>query len=428
MKKIKGIAFIGLVFCCFNVFLSAQYHSKGKIVNVIGSDARGYYQYLPFFFIKNDIKRQDYTYHFDNGTSFNKYTYGVALLQSPFFLVAYGYDSIVKQDLSGYGNLYAYSIIIATSCYLFFGLLLTFLLLSKWFNRITAWLSVMLLYGSTNMFFYSIVEPGASHIYSFFCFSGFVYFVDRFYASPNFKNNLGAALFFAMAFLIRQTNAFIILFLLLYNVYSLKDVVTRIRFFMKEYKYAITYAICIFILFLPQMLYWKALVNEYIVFAYKYSYSEESFLYWKSPKIFEVLFGTSCSWLPYTPIMAISLASLFYLAFKKQYQAIPILLIFLLALYTCASWWAYNFSCAFGYRPFVEYYSILIIPLAYLINSILNMWGKTLLKSGFLILFLMFVFLNVSMTYEFKWEMWCGPDWNYEKYYEMLSKIMRNVS
>ena len=121
MKKIKGIAFIGLVFCCFNVFLSAQYHSKGKIVNVIGSDARGYYQYLPFFFIKNDIKRQDYTYHFDNGTSFNKYTYGVALLQLPFFLVAYGYDSIVKQDLSGYGNLYAYSIIIATSCYLFFG-------------------------------------------------------------------------------------------------------------------------------------------------------------------------------------------------------------------------------------------------------------------------------------------------------------------
>ncbi len=56
------------------------------------------------------------------------------------------------------------------------------------------------------------------------------------------------------------------------------------------------------------------------------------------------------------------------------------------------------------------------------------MWGKTLLKSAFLILFLMFVFLNVSMTYEFKWEMWCGPDWNYEKYFEMVSKIMRNVS
>ncbi len=428
MKRIKNYVFVGLVFCCFNVFLSAQYHNKGHINNIIASDARGYYQYLPYFFIKHDIKLQDYSYHFDNGVSFNKHTCGVAVLQTPFFLTAHAFDCIVKKDLSGYGNIYAYSIIIATSCYLFLGLLFTFLLIVKWFNKKTAWLSVMLLYGSTNMFFYSIVEPGASHIYSYFCFAGFVYFVDRFYASPNFKNNLGAALFFAMAFLIRQTNIFMILFMLLYNVYSFNDFFLRIRFFIKEYKYILIYILCCFLLFVPQMLYWKTVVNEYIVFAYKYSYSEESFLYWKNPKIFEVLFGMSCSWLPYTPIMAISLASLFYLVFKKQYQAIPILLIFLLALYTCASWWAYNFSCAFGYRPFIEYYSILIIPLAYLINGILTMWGKTALKSGFLILFLMFVFLNVSMTYQFQWETWCGLDWNYEKYFEMIGKIMRNVS
>jgi hypothetical protein len=82
----------------FFIFLSLNRHSKSGIQNYhseIWADKAGYYIYLPAFFIYNfqvdglpaEIdKKTGNGFIVRDGKIITKYTYGVALLQAPFFI------------------------------------------------------------------------------------------------------------------------------------------------------------------------------------------------------------------------------------------------------------------------------------------------------------------------------------------------------
>jgi hypothetical protein len=102
-----------------------------------------------------------------------------------------------------------------------------------------------------------------------------------------------------------------------------------------------------------------------------------------------------------------------------------ILFIFSLITYANASWWMPTFDCSFGHRAFIEFYPILLIPIAFSVDVIFKKWKAML----FTTMVLLFFFINVRMSYLYKKHpCWChekelGYQWNYRN----VAYVMRVV-
>jgi len=71
---------------------------------------------------------------------------------------------------------------------------------------------------------------------------------------------------------------------------------------------------------------------------------------------------------------------------KHMSNAYLILTVAIVVVYYTASWWLYSFGCGYGNRNMVEYYSLLSIPLASIIEEHKNKLYNYLLFGILLIL------------------------------------------
>ena len=174
-------------------------------------------------------------------------------------------------------------------------------------------------------------------------------------------------------------------------------------------------ALAAFLMIFPQLLYWKEMTGNWIY----YSYTTETFTYWKAPKIAAVLFDTQNGLFLYSPLVLLMMAGVIIGIIKRKYSGPVQLLIFALATYAFASWWAWWFGGSFGHRSYVEYYALLSIPLAGLYDHI-SKSRFTILRYAFVSLtVLMMIFaVRLSFLYITLGGPWDGPDWrwNIEKY------------
>jgi hypothetical protein len=421
-KQVLFILLLGLIFIGTNAYLALSRFSLENIRFVIESDALGYYNYSPSLFVHDNILNMSYAMPLKNGYALDKYTCGVAILQLPFFLIAKQLSPVFDLDVTNTRNVaYMFCMAVAVATYLYITLCILFFYIKKRLDLKTAWYSVIVLYFATNVYYYTVMEPGMSHVFSLFCFVMILYFTELYYKNNKLKFIVGLSFFYALAALIRPTNIVILLFFLFYEVYSMKELKLRIQFHLKNYQVFIILLLMGLIVASPQMLYWYAVTGKPIVFSY--GYNHESFSNWKSPKVIQVLIGHKSGWLSYTPIMILSLIGL-YLGIKaKKISAPVILMVFSITLIVCASWWAYNFACSFGYRSFVEFYAILILPLAFVSHKILNGKNKKRILTFLFVSFLC-CFLNMRMTqlYLKGPECWAGADWSWNDYVDAIKR------
>lgn len=419
-----GILFFIINFYC--VFVSFQLDIK----SIIGSDAEGYFQYLIYFFIKHDITHMPYAVSVDNGMTFDKYTCGVAILEIPFFFVGHIYNKIFGLVDEAHSTTYGMAILLAALTYVFIGLLLLYRILRKWFNKWSSLIAVLSVYFATNLFYFTVVAPGYSHAYSFFILTLFIYLLDKFLKKPNIINSIFCGFSLGIAVLIKPTNIFYALLFLLYGVNSFSALKNRVSWIIKNFRYFVIVALLIFIVFIPQMLYWHAVSGHYIVNAYEYTSSpkyvpggQERFIYWNSPKIGYVLFGVQNGWLVYSPVFFLFLIGLAWMLVKKIDNAIGILFCFIFISYAIASWYCYTFSCAFGHRAFIEYYPLFIIPIAYLFSKVFIGKRNILVKGLMILLLFIFSFTNLRLSYfHFKDPCWERPSFTWVNFNKALNK------
>jgi hypothetical protein len=134
LSKYKVAFFVIFLFITFRCANETRIRND-QWKSVIVSDARGYYAYLPTFFIYHDwsydfLKKReqplfgyascDYIRYVD-GRPVNQYPVGTALLQSPFFLMAHGYEQITHGQGDGFSKSYQVSIVLASVFYLLLG-------------------------------------------------------------------------------------------------------------------------------------------------------------------------------------------------------------------------------------------------------------------------------------------------------------------
>jgi hypothetical protein len=396
---------------------------------VIWSDAEGYYKYLPSIFIIKDFHKVPqgsiWPYYNQNGEILIKYTCGVAILEAPFFLVSLMIQKLMNSDYENIFNInYAFSVAIAGLFYGFLGLYVLKKHLLKYFSSRAVFLTIISILFGTNFFHYLTKENGMSHVYSFFLFSVFIYNSDRYYKKQTFLNASILGLILGLITLIRPTSIIVVLIFFLWNISSIASFIERLFFLLLKWKHMLTLAICFVIMFIPQFLYWYEMTGQWIY----YSYQDEGFIYWKSPKILSVLFDTQNGLFIYSPIAFLLFCGLFKSRGIYNSQFISTLFILIVSTYLFSSWWAWWFGGAFGHRSYVEFFCILSLPYCSWVNQFISNSTKTkiyLLRSTIFILAAYSV--RVSYLYTSSGFPWDGEDWrwNMDKFIWILTHLFK---
>ncbi len=401
----------------FNVTYKFFENKEAKYY-IMSSDTEGYYQYLPYVLLKEQeqIKNMRWTIEYENGNRLNVFTCGVAIMQLPFFLMAHFISWYFDLETTGYTPVYFMFVFFSTLFYVLVGLIFLYKALRRIVNQRYALLTTALIFYATNLFYYTIMSPGMSHAYSFSLISIFIYFVPLFYRNPNLKNLLGVIVPFALAVLIRPTNIIIGLYFVLFDIGSWKQFTERLIFLFKRWYLIALMVIVAFIIFIPQMLYWKYVTGNYIV----YSYQQFGFDNLKSPFISTVLIGARNGLYIYTPIMLVATLSLLYLAYKKKLSAIGILLIMAIIVYVNGSWFMPTFSAAAGYRALIEYFPLMAIPLAFLVQQNLQ-YSSAWKKKTFMAMICFFVVYNLLFAFKYSHWLWWNTEWQWSHFSRLIN-------
>ncbi len=418
----KKVWITGLLFVAANLTFS-----NWLLVNWQGlmwSDMAGYYQWLPAVFIKHDILAQPYAFYLPYGTPFNRYTYGVSILILPFFLVSHLYSLIMGLPTDGRSAVYGASIVAAAITWCYVGLYLLYRELKKQFPAKASFITVFMLFFASNIFYYSDIESGMSHVFGFFLVAWIVFSTPRFWAKPNVRNSIWLAIPLGIAVLIRPTNLVLSFYIILYGIHSFKALKERIAavFGMRD-SWLIFFVIGI-LFWIPQSYYWHATTGDWITYPYKYSFTpNETFRNLESPKIFQVLLSPRSGWLLYSPFMILAVIGLYKCARLNKFNIWGILLPFLLILYFDASWWIFTFACSFGYRALIETYPLLVIPLGLIVTQILA-YRKVAAKITVIFFACILLYTNVRMSYIYnKAPCWDGKNWGWPQYNLIWNKV-----
>ncbi len=404
-------------------------HWKG----VIESDAKGYFAYLPATFVHGDLNYGfydelemkkyfdpnfffDYRFQTEDGRWYNKYFCGSAVAMTPFYLVGHLVAKSSGYDVDGYSFPYIISITLAALFYLFLGLLYLrkTLLLYEVSERNISLVLIAATFG-TNLFYYALVEPGLSHIYSFGFAAVFMYFAKKFLLTHNRKALLILVFALAMIILIRPVNGMIIFALpfLAGSLANLKEAFSAIFSDPKSLIFSIL--IGSGILFL-QLIVYKISTGHFFI----YSYGTDRF-YFLDPHIIDILFSYRKGLFLYTPIYFLSVLAAFLLWRKSKFEVLAFLGFFLLITYVLSSWWMWYYGGSFSSRVYVEYLPIILLVLGRGLHQLRIRWTKIAAVS----MICLFVVMCQIQTYQYRYGQIHWSEMTKDQYWNVFLRIDR---
>ncbi len=380
MKGFSKNSLILLVSACISVmtFVSAKKNTP------FYADSLGYYLYLPAALIYNDVKHmetipkaynvpKDIVYYANCmamqgrtslGYCVNQYTYGIALTELPFFCIAHLWEKMSGNPANGYSDHYALAIVLSTICYLLLGLYFTYKILLHFVSEWFATLSTCLLLLASNLYWFSIYQPGMSHIPLFCLYAGLIYLTLQLHQNPKRWQFIVTGFIAGLITVIRPTDILCLLITFTYGLYNRASWQQKKELLQKNKINVLLAALFFFIAVAPQLLYWKVCSGSFIYDSYR----GQSF-HWNHPEIFRGLFSGSNGWLMYSPVFILALAGLFYASSFKS-LALPTFFILPSYIYVIYSWFCYNYINGFGSRPMIHLYPLLAIPLAVILQKI----------------------------------------------------------
>lgn len=384
-------------------------------------DSNGYYMHVVSFFIHQDVGHYDETISTlreinpaspdpredkfgmrltDRGRRYIKYTLGVPVMETPFFLLAHAYAKLSpRYEANGWSKPYFFIIGFATVFYVTWGFYLLMGVLSRYFSERTIWLVCLSLVLATNLFYHTNYVI-MSHGFLFFQHCLLIYLTVRFYDQPRFGRFMAVGAAVGLIALTRVPEVVSAVVPVLWGVVNWKSFVDRVRFFLKNYAYVLAAILGFFTVFSLQIYYWYY-VSGHLVFN---PYEGEGFNFAK-PKIYEGFFHFKNGWLLYTPIMTLAIFGLFVLRRYAKVAFWPVLSFFILQAYIHYSYYAWTFFPGLGQRPMVETYPLLSFALAAAFTFFLKRKSTSWMPYT---AFFLFSVLNLFQT----WQMREGVIWS----------------
>ncbi|MFN6040106.1 MAG: hypothetical protein ACK452_16670 [Bacteroidota bacterium] len=402
---------------------------KNNWKGILESDARGYYAYLPATFIYKDFnfgffdsiegkKYFDKNFYYDyrvvaNEKIINKYWCGTSICELPFFLLSHIFTFFTNGDTDGYSKLYPILINCAAIFYLMIGLIyLEKLLVLFSIDEKKRWMTLGLVFFATNLFYYTIIEPGMSHVYSFALICIFIYHFKKFVLQPNTKSLYFLSASLGLIFLIRPANL-MILFALPFVAGSKNDFIATFKFIVRE-KVKFTAAVLLFTSICSiQFVIYKISTGYFFID----SYPGEKFNF-LHPHIFDILFSYKKGLFLYTPFFLLCFGGIFIIYKNSKWQAFSIFIFLFLITYILSCWHNWWYGGSFSSRVYVEYLPVFAILFAVLIQNISSKMRKFILAISIILLLLCQV-----QIYQYRYNQITWDSMTKEKYWNVFLRL-----
>jgi len=390
------------------LYASFDFYPKWQQANseaTISWDASGYYWYLPSFLIYHDAKHQSFKdsvldkYHptYDpqqifmdsaSGNYIMKYSSGMAVMELPFFTAAHVLAKPLGYPADGFSKPYQLAIQIGGIFMALLGLWFFRKFLKLYYSDCVVALVLLILVLGTNYLNYAGIEIGMCHNWLFTIYVFLLLATHSYYLSPRPRYAIAIGLLVGLATLTRPTEIISCLIPLLWGLNSLSvaAIKERLSFLGKHWQQLLLTIVCAAAVISIQLIYWKYASGRWVV----YSYQDQGFS-WRHPHVYVYALSFKSGWLTYTPMMV--LAFIGVIPFMKNGKnKVAILAFFALNYYIVSAWdiWWY------GGRAMVQSYPILMVPIAALIEATTR---KRLLQVVLIPLMLVFVFMNVWITW-----------------------------
>jgi hypothetical protein len=373
----------------------------------IDGDGSGHYAYLTsivlyqsvdfvnIFELEKSKRPNDYMGHYFhkyNDILINKYTTGTALLQLPFFILAYVLSIILGFAPDGYNIVFQYCIAFATVFWVGIGIRYFVKLVSSYgIDKRYGWLFASIMLFGTNLFLYTFIQPSFSHGYSFAIITIFLYCVRKLFLKCNRKYLLLSSFLFGLIFLIRPANALIVT-ALPFIAGSPAAMINVLRLKFRNNNYLLAIIVFLFAIS-PQLIINYIQTGTPIIYGYK----NEGF-YFSNPQIINFLASYRKGWFVYTPLFLLLIPSVFYLWRKKsKYLFFTFIAFLTILVYVYSSWWNWYYGDSFGMRPMVDFYGLFMLVLS---MFLFNIKSNALKKLAYI--FVAFVvLLNLFQSYQY---------------------------
>lgn len=426
----KKTGIVWTVCCLFllQMFVIGNTQSGGdSYKDILEVDAVGYYSYLPAIFVYKDlnlsfIEKNSNQYIASSSSlvcvqtnqgKIDRYFAGAAILMTPFYLIGTLLTEISTLSNDGYSKYQIISISIGASFYLYAALYFIGLLLKEQFqlSQKTIIITIISFALGTNLFYYSIFEPGMSHIYSFFSVSILLYSFSRYVHTKNTNYLFLTFLLLGLVTLIRPVNILIILSLLV--IWPTESIKLIKDLFTSKIAVLITGFFIFFAMLSIQLLYYKLATNQWFVD----SYNDIGFNF-LSPQFANILFSYRKGLFVYMPILFVSVIGLYYWSLKQPLVYLRWIILFTFITYILSSWASWSYGGCFGNRAYIEYYILFIIPFAFLVEHALKTFPKLL----YTITISLILFCQIQ-TYQYRYFYIHWDDMNKEKYWKVFLRI-----
>lgn len=422
----KLIIFLGLVAALLIAifwFYRIDDRKADNWLKTIESDGFGYYVYLPA------IANQDFNYDFldsitkdyysqakpllkedREGNLYTKYFVGSSILMSPFYFVASIVAKITGYPNDGFSLPYQGAIFLSTLSYFLASLWLISLSLKRLhFSESSIWISLLLLVLATNTTIYVFKEPSFSHVYAQFTVSAILFYFISYVKKPSNKGFLILSALVGLVILIRPTTVLTVLifpFILLFLEKDVKQVWPAVQTLI------VGAIICGAIVFIQPVFYYLQ-TGHFMI----YSYGEEGFNF-LAPEFTNFLFSIQKGWFVYTPVMLLSLIGLVLLTKKSIKTGLAFILFLIPVLWVLSSWWNWWYGGSFGSRSMVDFYPLLLIPVAFVWDNY-----KSLMAQVSIIIFIVLCgLLNVVQQYQYSIYIMGYNYMNWEKYVQIFGQ------
>lgn len=399
-------------------------------------DSNGYYLHVVSFFVNQDVGDYDKTIttlrevnpaspdpredkfgirQTEKGRYYIKYTVGVGVMETPFFLAAHAYARLSgKYDANGWSLPYHFAIGFAIICYVLIGFNLLIKVLEAHFSKYITSLTVLAVAFATNLFFQSTYVT-MSHGFLFFDYCVLLYLTVQFYKTPTVWKALGIGAIVGLIALTRVPEVISALIPILWGVVSWQTAKERLQFFVKNYRLLIVAAAGFLCVFSLQIAYWHYVSGQFFFNPYQ----GEGFNFLR-PNIHKGWLHFANGWLIYTPIMAFSLLGWLFLRRYHPASQIAIFAFVGLHSYIHYSYYAWTYFPGLGQRPMVETYPLLAFGLA---ACFLFFSEKKWLRWLPVVLVCLFTWLNLFQTWQMKKGLIWSERHNRAFYWEMFGTM-----
>lgn len=406
-SKIIGLGII--------IFIIGQFYI-GFPERAISWDAFGYYLYLPYTFIYNDLSFSDLshvsqianqyestdtlyqlTYVAANGNHVIKYPVGMAILLSPFFFIGHLIAMVSGYSTDGFSAPYDIMVSIGNLFYVIIGTIYLRKVLLKFFSKSVTVVSLLAVLIGTNFLYMAVSSGGNSHIPLFALHALALYLTIVWHDKPSVFNSLKLGVVIGLMIITRPTEILFLLIPIFYGVKSIRGFFEKYFSLIKlHWKSLFVFSITIIAIGFIQLYYWKIVTGEWLFYTYDNAGEGFEFL---NPYTYEFLFSFRKGWYIYTPMMLLATIGLL-LTIKKRYEfGISLILFFCLNLWAISSWSCWWYAGSFSQRAMVQSYPEMAIGLAALITFVLD---KLVVKRLLYSLVMAFLTLNLFQSWQFK--------------------------